>query len=282
MNKPLIGIIGLGTMGNGIALNFLKHGYEVHVWNRTKQKLKRIAEKGAVVHETIAGCVSSSDFIFEVTANDASARAVWYGKEGIIQAASTKQILITSATLSESFTDELSETLRRKGFTFFEMPMTGGRTAAESGTLTLLVGGDEAKLDAIRPTLSAIASDVKYFGENGNGMRYKLILNGLQALHIVGLGQALAAAKEGGLDVEMVGDALCHRPGGVLTNIAWQGYMTQPDPVTFSVEWITKDLRYLQQIHPSALTNELINSYQKMIDAGMAQSDWVEITRFES
>lgn len=282
MSKPAIGVIGVGIMGNGIALNFLKNGYEVNVWNRTKQKLEYLAGHKAIVHETIAGCVSSSDIIFEVTANDDSARDVWYGAAGIIEAANTEKTLITSATLSHTFIDDLAETLHHKGFIFFDMPMTGGRVAAESGNLTLLVGGDEEKLDNLRPTLSAIAGGVKYFGKNGSGMRYKLILNGLQALHIVGLGQALAAAKANGLDVEMVGSSLCDRPGGVLTNIAWQGYKAQPEPVTFSVEWITKDLTYLQQMHPSALTNELIDSYMKLIDAGKAGSDWTEVTRHQA
>ncbi|MFZ1484242.1 MAG: NAD(P)-dependent oxidoreductase [Candidatus Saccharimonadales bacterium] len=282
MNKPVIGIIGLGIMGNGIALNFLKNGYEVNVWNRTTQKLALLAEKGATIHDSIASCVSASDIVFEVTANDESARAVWYGEHGIITAATAEKIFITAATLSEVFIDELSESMNSKGFTFFDMPMTGGRVAAETGNLTLLVGGDEAKLEDLRSTLSAIAGDVKCFGKNGTGMRYKLILNGLQALHVVGMGQALAAAKANGLDVEMVGNALCERPGGALTAVAWQGYKEQPDPVTFSVEWITKDLTYLQQMHPSTLTAELIASYKKLIDAGEADKDWTEITRFVS
>jgi len=145
MKKPVIGVIGLGIMGNGIALNFLKNGYEVNVWNRTAQKLAPLSEKRATVHDSIASCVGASDIVFEVTANDDSASVVWYGKEGIIESVTLDKILITSATLSQVFIDELSEIMSSKGFTFFDMPMTGGRVAAEAGNLTLLVGGDEKK-----------------------------------------------------------------------------------------------------------------------------------------
>ncbi len=272
-----IGVIGLGIMSTGFTRNFLKNGYEVYAWSRDTSKASALESEGAIACASIKDVVDNADIIFETTANDDSAREVWFEEAGILASARSSQTLITCTTLSSGCVDEIARTCLDMSLTFFDMPMTGGRVAAEGGTLTLLVGGDEQKLDALRPVLSAIAADVKYFGTQGSGMRYKLVLNGLQALHIAGMAQALKTAKAVGLDINKVGDALSERPGGVLTNIAWQSYQNPPDPITFSVEWIAKDLKYLQQMHPESLADEALRQYENLVKQDKAGADWTQL-----
>lgn len=277
-----IAVIGLGIMGHGIADNFLKGGYKVVVWNRTTDKANDLVAKGAVLAKSVKEAVQSADMIFEVTANDQSSKEVWVGSEGIISNAKPEQALVTCATLSVVWTDELANKCNETGLTFFDMPMTGGRVAAESGQLTLLVGGNKDKLAEITDDLQAIAKDVKYFGKAGSGMRYKLILNALQAVHIAGFGEVMRMADEAGLDKELVGKALVERPGGVITNIAWQSYQREPDPITFSVEWIAKDLGYAAEMaddvkHP--LLDEARKLYEEAIKGGYDQADWTKINK---
>lgn len=135
-----IGIVGLGIMGGGMATNFIKNGYPVFVWNRTKKVANDFRDKGASVCSSPAGVARKADIIFEVTANDESSKQVWIGKNGILAGANPKTILVASATLSVGWIDELIRKCRTNGFTFFDMALTGGRIGAETGTLTLLCG----------------------------------------------------------------------------------------------------------------------------------------------
>jgi len=277
-----IAVIGLGIMGHGIADNFLSKGYKVTVWNRSAGKADNLVSKGATLASSVAQAVDGADLVFEVTANDQSSQQMWLGEHGIIAYAKPGQYLISCATLSTDWTDQLATHCSKAGLEFFDMPMTGGRVAAESGQLTLLVGGSQNGLNEITPDLEAIAKDVKYFGKAGSGMRYKLILNTLQAIHLAGLGEALRMADVVGLDKELVGNALIERPGGVVTNIGWEAYKKSPDPVTFSVEWIAKDLGYATDMvktiqHP--LLDEALRVYKQAIEQGLSQSDWTEINK---
>lgn len=277
-----VAVIGLGIMGYGIADNFLKNGYKVVVWNRSADKADPLIAKGATLASSVKEAVKQADLVFEVTANDQSAQQMWLGKEGILAYAKPEQYLITCATLSPTWTDELAAKCSKAGLQFFDMPMTGGRVGAESGQLTLLVGGSQKKLQGIAPDLAAIAKDVKYFGKTGSGMRYKLILNTLQAIHIAGFGEAMRMAEAAGLDKELVGDALVERPGGIVTKIAQEFYKKDPNPISFSVEWIAKDLGYASDMaktidHP--LLDDTYRLYEQAIAQGFSQADWTKINK---
>ena len=280
--KKSVAVIGLGIMGHGIADNFLKNGYDVKVWNRTAGKADNLVASGAKLAPTVKEAVQSADIVFEVTANDQSSQDMWLGDDGIIENARPEQYLITCATLSTNWTDELSAKCADVGMVFFDMPMTGGRVAAESGQLTLLVGGSRDKLNEISDDLKAIVKKINYFGKAGSGMRYKLILNTLQAIHLAGFGEAMRMAEAAGLDKGLVGDALVERPGGVVTNISWESYKQDPNPITFSVEWIAKDLGYAAEMADSVehpLLDDAKRLYQKAIEEGFGQADWTKINK---
>ncbi len=275
-----IGIVGLGIMGSGMASNFLKKGHQVFVWNRTASKVKDLTDEGAVLCQIPAEITQAADLIFEVTANDESSRQVWLGEEGILAGAEASKTLIASATLSVAWVDELSVFCQQKGLEFMDIALTGGRIGAETGNLTLLVGGQESSLEKISPTLQGIAGKILHFGPVGHGMRYKLILNFLQALHVVGFGQAMRIAQAQQMDLEKVAAALVDRPGGVITDIAKKAYFAKPDPTTFSIEWITKDLRYAQQFAQDVdivLLNEVLEQYQQALSSGFGSEDWASI-----
>lgn len=277
-----VAVIGLGTMGHGIADNFLKNGYKVFVWNRSKEKADDLVKRGATLTTSPKEATEKADLVFEVTANNESSREVWTGDEGILKSTDTTKSLITCATLSVKWMDELAKICQDKGYSFFDMPMTGGRIGAETGELILLVGGHKDKLDSISDDLKAISKEVKYFGPAGSGMRYKLVLNMLQAIHIAGLGEALKLANTAGLNEQLAGDALADRPGGITTGLAWRDYQTEPDPINFSVEWIEKDLKYAKEMAAGAdlpLLDQALSQYEEAIKKGFAQSDWTKINK---
>lgn len=277
-----IAVVGLGIMGHGIADNFLKNGYQVVVWNRSKDKAADLIDKGAVFAESVKEAVKNAEIVIEVTANDESSKQIWLGDEGILSAATPEQTLIACATLSIEWTEELAKKCADTGLSFFDMPMTGSRIGAEAGELTLLVGGDESELEAIQEDLEAIASELKYFGKAGSGMKFKLLLNSLQAIHATGFGEMLKIAREVGLDEKLVGDALSEKPGGVTTKFAWRDYQKEPIPINFSTEWVNKDLGYALDMsknvnHP--LLDDAKSLYQKAVDDGHGQDDWTMINK---
>lgn len=281
--KRKIGLVGLGIMGAGIAENFLKKGYSVYLWNRTREKLERFRGiKGAILCETPGQVSENSEIVFEVTADDKSSREVWLGADGILSGASSGKVLVASATLSAFWTDELSSLCENKGLTFLDIPLTGGRIGAETGNLTLLCGGSKEALDSIREDLGAISGKVHYFGKAGSGMRYKLLLNFLQATHMSGFNQAMEIARKEGLNLEKVADALKERPGGTITGIASKSYFEKEPPLTFSVEWISKDLAYCRELAGQgvpSLLEAVLGEYNSSLESGFSKRDWSIVSR---
>lgn len=275
-----IGIVGLGIMGRGIANNFLKNKYPLYVWNRTKKVTEEFEKKGAVVCSAPAEVAQRADVVFEITANDKSSRQVWTGKKGILSGARKDSILVASATLSAQWVDKLIELCNKHKLSFMDIALTGGRVGAETGSLILLCGGKATNLEEIRPALEAIAKKIFHFGPVGHGMRYKLILNFLQAVHIVGFGQAMRIAKEFNMDLKKVSEALVDRPGGVITGIAQKAYFENPAPLTFSIEWITKDLSYAKKLAKGldvTLLDKVLALYKKGMKKDMSKQDWASI-----
>jgi 3-hydroxyisobutyrate dehydrogenase len=279
-----IAVIGVGIMGHGIAANFLKKGYVVHLWNRHKEKIQDLVEQGAIIYDTPREATAASEIVFEVTANDESSRTAWLGKDGILAGAGEKTVLIECATVSIDWIDELAKLTQEKKLSFFDMGMTGSRAGAESGKLTFLVGGDKDRLEELKPVLSAISTTIQHFGPVSSGMRYKLILNMLQAIHMVGFGEALRMAAQGGLDLKAVGDTLIQHPGGNPTNAAWRDYQHEPHPINFSVEWITKDLTYAKKFAKTLTTpllDDVLKKYSEAVKGKWDQKDWTTITKLK-
>lgn len=277
-----IAVIGTGIMGRGIVLNFLKNKYKVVVWNRSKAKLKEFTQKGAQIAKTPKEATQKADTIFEVTANDKSSKSVWLGKNGILAGADPKKVLTANGTFSVEWIDELAKACTKKGFKFLDMPLTGGRRGAENGQLVLLVGGSQNVLKSIEKDLKAIAEEVVYFGKAGSGMRYKLILNTLQAIHMQAFGEMLKIAKSAGLDIQKVGEALAKRPGGTTTQFTWRDMPKEPNPINFALEWMLKDLTYAKQLAKKVKTPLLDNVQRKLkyaVAKGMGKRDMTTINK---
>ncbi|KKT34410.1 MAG: hypothetical protein UW22_C0076G0001, partial [Candidatus Gottesmanbacteria bacterium GW2011_GWB1_44_11c] len=127
-----------------------------------------------------------------------------------------------------------------------------------------------------------IAKKVIYFGPQGQGMRYKLVLNFLQAVHIIGYGQAMKIAKTHHMNLKKVSEALVEKPGGVITAVSEQTYFHDPDPITFSIEWLVKDLTYAKKFVKDmdiSLLTDVLKEYKKAKKKGFGNRDWASINR---
>lgn len=279
-----IAIIGTGIMGSGMVTNFLKHGYPVIVWNRSEEKLHPLLALGAKRALTPREAAAQADIIFEITADDESSSSVWLGDNGIVASATSgaEKTFVASGTFSVKWIDELIDLCASKSVKFLDMPVTGGRSGAESGQLIMLAGGDKLILDNIRTELSAIAKKVIPFGPIGSGTRFKLILNMLQAIHVAAFGEAMRLAKHFNLDLNAVGEVFTERPGGEVTKTAWQAYNDVNQPTTFSAEWMYKDLRYAQELAEGLdvkFLDDALSKFKKAVDEGMGDKDWTAVNK---
>jgi 3-hydroxyisobutyrate dehydrogenase-like beta-hydroxyacid dehydrogenase len=263
-----------------MAVNLLRHGHRVAVWNRTPEHAADAVAAGARLAPTPADAAIGAAVVFEATADDASSRAVWLGDDGIIAGSGDGSTLIASATLSPNWVAELAEVCAAAGRTFLDIPVTGGRAGAESGALVLLAGGDPERLDAVADVLGAVSSTVRHFGPVGTGTRFKLVLNALQAIHIVGFGEAMALARAVGLDPDAVGDALVERLGGPVTTMAWAADRELPQRANFALAWAHKDLRYAEAMADGVESPMLDAALARLAEAdaaGFGDRDWTVV-----
>jgi 3-hydroxyisobutyrate dehydrogenase len=204
-----IGFIGLGNMGRGMAARLLEAGHDVRVHNRSVAKAQDLVTSGAKLAMTPGDAAVGADAVFVMVSDDDASREVWLGTEGVTSAAVAPGALaIECSTLSHSWVLELAERLRGKGFRYLDCPVTGLPDAAAAGQLTLLVGADPEDLEAARPLLAPVSSDMLHFGGVGAGTAYKLIVNLMGAVQIAGVAEGMAMAERAGLDLGLVADAI--------------------------------------------------------------------------
>ncbi len=276
-----VAVVGTGVIGGGMAVNLLRNGHQVAVWNRTAENAANVVDAGATLAATPAEAARGADVVFEATADDASSRSVWFGDDGILAGSAETATLVTSATLSPVWVAELAEACRSAGRPFLDMPVTGGRAGAESGALVMLAGGDEATLASIAGVLEAISTTVRHFGPVGSGTQFKLVLNALQAAHLVAFGEAMAMARSAGLDLDEVGEALVDRLGGPVTTMAWAATREPPQRANFALAWALKDLRYASAMAGELPTPILDVAVARLADAeskGFGDRDWTVVS----
>ncbi len=203
-----VALLGLGTMGAGMAANWLAKGFALSVWNRTAARAAPFAAKGATVAKTPREAAAGADFIFAMVANDAASRGVWLGPDGALAGAKAGAIAIESSTVTPSWVRELDAHAREKGCGFLDAPVGGSRAAAASGALVFFVGGDAATLEKARPALAAVGGKINALGPVGAGATWKLINNQLIAAQAAALAEAANLARKAGFTSEQISDLI--------------------------------------------------------------------------
>jgi 3-hydroxyisobutyrate dehydrogenase len=239
-------VLGLGIMGGGIARNLLRKGFTVAVWNRTASKAEAFRALGAEPAESPAAAARDADVVIDIVTDVAASQAVWTGFDGALYAMRPGATAVESATLSVKWIRVLEALARARGLAFLDCPVTGSKEGAEKGTLTLLTGAREKELEAVRPVLEAISQRIFHFGLPGKGTAYKLINNLMLAAQTVSLGEGVALAEAGGLDLRRTAEAMMY--GAMASPIVRAKLPTVVvedfSDTQFALRWMLKDLRY--------------------------------------
>ncbi len=198
------GVIGLGTMGGYMALNFHYTEFLHMVWNRTRDSAEPIAEKtGVKIAESPAQLASECELIVICVSRDNDVLEMVHA---IATAIKPDSVVVDTSTVSADTAREAAAILKEKGAHFLDCPVSGGVEGAKNGTLAVMAGGDEKILERVKPVLSAIAANIAYIGPTGSGQACKAV-NQLMAAGInQAVTEALIFGQAMGLDMNKVVD----------------------------------------------------------------------------
>jgi len=243
--KQNVAILGLGTMGAGMAKNLLTAGFAVTVYNRTQSKAEALAASGARIAHSPAEAAHDADVIITMLSDENACRAMWTGQEGALAQAGPGAILIESSTVTPGWIAELAALATARGLRLLDAPVTGSRLQAEAGELTFLVGGDAPTLELVRPVLAVMSKQIVRLGPIGSGARMKLINNFLCGVQVASLAEGMAWIERSGLDRDQALQVLkAGAPGSPLLGAISARMVEAKYDVNFLLSLMDKDLRY--------------------------------------
>lgn len=200
--REKIGFVGLGIMGQPMALNLVKAGFEVSVFNRTRGKAEPLERAGARVASSPADAARGADYVMSVVSDSAASEQVVMGKDGVLETLKPGAILIDSSTISPVVSRKLACHAAGKQASFLDAPVTGSKHGAEKGELTFMIGGDRAAFDRALPVLKVLGKKHIYCGANGAGLSAKLAQNVIQSAMVEIFCEGFVLATKAGVKPE--------------------------------------------------------------------------------
>lgn len=202
--QPRIGFAGLGIMGSGMALNFVKKGYPLVVWNRDPARAAPLAAAGARVAASPRELAAGADFVVSCLATPQAVAAVALGADGLLAGAARGLRWIETSTIGSAAVLELGAAAAARGVELLEAPVTGSKVGAREGTLVVMTGGPRALHDACEPVLRAFATKVVYVGPLGAAAVMKLIGNTIISFMLEGLAEGAVLGERAGVPLEKI------------------------------------------------------------------------------
>jgi 3-hydroxyisobutyrate dehydrogenase len=239
-----VGFIGLGIMGQGMARNLLKAGFELTVWNRTASRADDLVSEGAKRGESPAEVAANSDITVICVSDTPDVEAVVLDENGVIHGAKAGSLVIDCSTISPQVTREIAAKLAEKEIHMLDAPISGGSEGAAKGTLSIMIGGDAAQFERARGVFEAMGQTITHIGEIGSGQVVKLVNQVLVVGNCLAMCEALLLAQAGGVDLKKTFDAISKGAAGswMFTNRAPQIIERDWRP-GFMVSLQQKDLR---------------------------------------
>jgi 2-hydroxy-3-oxopropionate reductase len=210
-----VGFIGLGIMGMPMARNLMDSGYELTVHNRSPEKAEELGKEGAAVAATPREVAENSDVVITMLPDSPQVREVVAGEDGVLEGISEGALLIDMSTISPVVTEELAEALQEKGASMLDAPVSGGDVGAIEGTLSIMVGGEQADFQRAKPLFEAMGKTITHVGPTGAGQVTKAANQVVVALTIEAVSEALVLGSAGGVSAQKILEVLS---GGLASN----------------------------------------------------------------
>jgi 2-hydroxy-3-oxopropionate reductase len=239
-----IGFIGLGLMGKPMALNLVKAGFHVAVWNRTASRADEVVAAGAKLGTSPREVAADADLLITIVSDPPALEEVLWGADGAMQSLRRGAIYMDSSTVSPDLARKIAAACAERGVRFLDAPVTGGDWGAKKGELIFMAGGDAATLAEAEPVLKVLGKKWFHLGENGAGQTIKLAMNLILALQVDALAEALALVTAAGLQGEKLVEVLqsSMARSGVL-DVKSQNLLKGEYTPSFPLRLMHKDIR---------------------------------------
>lgn len=198
-----VGLVGLGVMGRGVALNIIKSGFKLLGRDVNPESLTWLTSIGGHIAQTPVAMTSECDVIVSFVVNDAQTEDVLFGEQGLAATMKPDSVFIACSTMPPKYVKDLSQRLAKLKIHLVDAPVSGGKNGALNGTLTVMMAGDPAICERVQPVLSSFGGNIFSLGsEAGKGSQMKVINQLLCGVHIAAAAEALAMAKRNGLPLD--------------------------------------------------------------------------------
>jgi 3-hydroxyisobutyrate dehydrogenase-like beta-hydroxyacid dehydrogenase len=199
-----LGFVGLGSMGSRIAARLVAAGNEVHAWNRTPGKMTgELVEQGSA-----ADVARASDVVFSMVTDTAAVQEIVAGPGGLLEGLRPGAVIVEMSTIDPAASAALAADVAAAGGFLLDAPVSGSLATLEAGQLSIMVGGDEAAYERVRPFLLQIGPKVMRIGDNGQALIVKLAINNTLVAEMVAFCENVAMAEKGGVKREVAVEAL--------------------------------------------------------------------------
>jgi len=237
-----VAFLGLGIMGSRMAANLGRAGFDLVVWNRTRE---RAEASGLPVADTPAAAAAGADVVITMVVDAPDVEAVLFGPDGAAEGMREGTLAIDMSTIPPSASQAIAGRLRERGVRFLDAPVTGSKPKAEDGTLTIIVGGDPAEVAEARPLFEAMGETIVHVGPSGHGSMAKLLNNAVAAVNALAVAQALEAAARFGLDGERLVEVLEAGSGNsAMVALKARPMLAHEYETLFKLSHMLKDVRH--------------------------------------
>ena len=199
-----IGFIGTGVMGNSLVKHLLEAGHETVIYTRTAKKAENLVALGAQLVDSPRQAAEQVEAVFTMVGYPADVEQVYFGETGILAGAKEGTLLVDLTTSQPKLAQRIYEAAKEKGLKSLDAPVSGGDIGAQNGTLSIMVGGEEAVFQEALPLFDLFGQNIVYQGAAGAGQHTKMCNQIIIASNMVGVCESLIYAKKAGLDPEQV------------------------------------------------------------------------------
>ena len=243
--REVVGLVGLGAMGRGVASNLLKKGFEVAGCDVRAEAGAWLEGEGGTFCALPRELARSCDLVVSFVVDHAQTEEVLFGENGCAAHLRPGSIFVMCSTVPPAYVRALAPRLAARGIALVDAPVTGGAAGAAKGTLTVMASGPRAAFERARPALEAFGARIHHLGEeNGAGAQMKVINQLLCGVHLAAAGEALAMAKSQNLPLETVHEILCSGSASswMLADRGPRMVRRDFDDITSAVDIFVKDM----------------------------------------
>jgi len=209
-----IAFIGLGNMGGPMAINLVKAGHQVCVFDLSKEAVAHVVEQGASTQENAIDCVKGAEFIVSMLPAGKHVEGVYLNtNNGLINHIDKGSMVIDSSTIDAATSKKVAAALAEQGIDFVDAPVSGGVGGAVAGTLSFMVGGSEDEFNKVKPILDNMGKNIFHAGDHGAGQIAKACNNMLLSVLMIGTSEALQLGLANGLDAKVLSNIMSKSSG---------------------------------------------------------------------